>query len=189
MTAPLAPRADDSGPTREDLVIRRATDQDADRLAELARRTFIETFGPDNTADDMAIHVARSFSPEIQLGEIRDARMITLLAEVGSIAAGFAQVHQGPPPACVTGNAPVEVRRFYVDSPFHGRGIAQALMRAVEQTARSLGGRTLWLGVWERNPRAIAFYGKCGFVDVGQHAFIFGTEEQTDRVMARALSP
>jgi ribosomal protein S18 acetylase RimI-like enzyme len=83
----------------------------------------------------------------------------------------------------------VEIRRFYVDRPFHGRGIAQALMRAVEETARTLGGRTLWLGVWERNPRAIAFYSKCGFVDVGQHDFILGTEEQTDRVMARALSP
>jgi ribosomal protein S18 acetylase RimI-like enzyme len=59
-------------------------------------------------------------------------------------------------------------------------------MRAVDHSAVELGGRTLWLGVWERNPRAIAFYAKCGFVDVGEHAFIFGTEEQTDRVMARA---
>jgi len=60
-------------------------------------------------------------------------------------------------------------------------------MHAVDGVARTLGGRTLWLGVWERNPRAIAFYTKCGLVDVGAHAFIFGTEEQTDRVMARAL--
>jgi diamine N-acetyltransferase len=187
MTAPMAPRAGDSGPAREDLVIRRATDDDAELLAELARRTFVETFGPDNRAEDMALHVARSFGAEIQLGEIRDPRMITLLAELGTITVGFAQVHQGPPPACVTGEAPIELRRFYVDRPYHGRGIAQELMRAVEQTARSLRGRTLWLGVWERNPRAIAFYSKCGFVDVGHHAFIFGTEEQTDRVMARAL--
>ena len=49
------------------------------------------------------------------------------------------------------------------------------------------GPRTLWLGVWERNPRAIAFYTKCGFVDVGEHAFVFGTDEQTDRVMARSV--
>jgi GNAT superfamily N-acetyltransferase len=187
MTAPVAPRAGDPGPARDDLVIRRATEADAEHLAELARRTFVETFGPDNTAEDMAIHVARSFGADIQLGEIRDARMTTLLAELGSVTVGFAQVHQSPPPACVTGEAPIEVRRFYVDRPYHGRGIAQALMRAVEQTARSLRGRTLWLGVWERNPRAIAFYGKCGFVDVGHHAFVVGTEEQTDRVMARAV--
>jgi GNAT superfamily N-acetyltransferase len=153
----------------------------------LARRTFVETFGPDNTAEDMALHVAKSFGVEIQRGEIHDPRMITLLADLGSATAGFAQLHHGPPAACVTGDAPIEVRRFYVDRPFHGKGIAQALMRAVEETARNLGRRTLWLGVWERNPRAIAFYTKCGFVDVGEHAFIFGTEEQTDRVMARGL--
>jgi ribosomal protein S18 acetylase RimI-like enzyme len=60
-------------------------------------------------------------------------------------------------------------------------------MRTVEQVARDLGGRTLWLGVWERNPRAIAFYTKCGFADVGEHAFVFGTEQQSDRVMAHPL--
>lgn len=187
MTAPVAPRAGDHGPACDDIVIRRATADDAELLAALARRTFVDTFGPDNTAEDMAIHVATSFGAEIQRGEIRDPRMTTLLAELGSTTVGFAQVCQGPPAACVTGDAPIEVRRFYVDRPFHGKGIAPALMRAVEQVARNLGGRTLWLGVWERNPRAIGFYTKCGFVDVGEHAFNFGTEEQTDRVMARAL--
>ena len=183
----MARRAPAQGTTAEELVIRRATDDDAPPLAEFARRTFIETFAPDNTADDMALHVAKSFGAEIQLSEIRDSAMTTLLAELGSTMAGFAQVREGPPPACVTGDAPVELRRFYVDRPFHGRGIAPALMNAVDHVARQLGGRTVWLGVWERNPRAIAFYTKCGFVDVGAHAFIFGTDEQTDRVMARGL--
>lgn len=184
MTAPVARHPES---TREDVVIRRAMEDDAEPLAELARRTFVETFGPDNTAEDMAIHVAQAFGADIQLGQIRDARMVTLLAEIGRTVVGFAQVRQGKWPVCVTGDGPVELWRFYVDRPFHGRGIAQTLMQAVEQVARELGGRTLWLGVWERNPRAIAFYTQCGFVDVGEHAFIFGTEEQTDRVMARSL--
>ena len=184
MTAPVAPRAESA---REDLVIRRARDDDAERLAEFARRTFVETFAPDNTAEDMAMHVASAFGTGIQLRQIRDPGMVTLLAELGPTLAGFAQVRNGERPACVTGDSPVELWRFYVDRPVHGRGIAQALMRAVDHNAVELGGRTLWLGVWERNPRAIAFYAKCGFVDVGEHAFIFGTEEQTDRVMARSL--
>lgn len=187
MTAPVAPHAGEPEPARDDLVIRRATERDAERLAELARRTFVETFGPDNSVEDMSIHVAQSFGADVQLREIRDPRMVTLLAEVGPTMAGFAQVREGRWPPCVTGESPVEVWRFYVDRPFQGRGIAQALMDAVEQIARERGARTLWLGVWERNPRAIAFYTKCGFADVGSHAFIFGTEEQTDRVMARSL--
>jgi ribosomal protein S18 acetylase RimI-like enzyme len=187
MTAPVAPRADEPSPSRELLVIRRATEDDAERLAEMARRTFMETFGPDNTAENMAIHVAQSFGTDIQRRQIRDARTVTLLAEIDSAMVGFAQVRRGTWPPCVTGDSPIELWRFYVDRPFHGYGIAQALMAAVERVARELEAHTLWLGVWERNPRAIAFYGKCGFVDVGSHAFMFGTEEQTDRVMARAL--
>ena len=187
MTAPVAPGAGAPWAGRGELLIRPAKDADAPRVAEFAQRTFVETFAADNSVEDMAAHVARSFGPTIQLREIRDPSMITLLAELGSSMAGFAQVCRGTPPPCVEGASSVELRRFYVDRPFHGRGIAQSLMRAVDDVARELGGRTLWLGVWERNPRAIAFYTKCGFADVGEHAFIFGTDEQTDRVMARPL--
>lgn len=182
--------ASDAGPTwagANELRIRRATDVDAPRLAEFAQRTFEETFAADNTPEDMAAHVAKSFGSAIQRREIQDRAMVTLLAEVGLVLAGFAQVRRGAFPPCVTGPAPVEVHRFYVDRPYHGRGIAQTLMSAAASLARELGGKTLWLGVWEQNPRAIAFYAKCGFVDVGEQAFIFGTDEQTDRVMARSI--
>jgi ribosomal protein S18 acetylase RimI-like enzyme len=182
MTAPTTPHS------YAEMVIRRAGEADAARVAEFAQRTFVETFAVDNTTENMAAHVAKSFGPAIQLGEIRDANSVTLLAELGGEVAGFAQVRRGHVPRCVTGDAPVELQRFYVDRPFHGRGIAQRLMQAVEDVARELGGRTLWLGVWELNPRAIAFYSKCGFVDVGEHAFFVGTDEQIDRVMSRSLT-
>ena len=172
---------------RAQIIIRRATDVDAPRLAEFAQRTFVETFGADNSAENLAAHVSKSFGPAIQRREIDDLDMITLLAELSPTLTGFAQVRRSTPPPCVRGKSPVELLRFYVDRPFHGRGIAQALMRAVDDVARDLGGHTLWLGVWERNPRAIAFYTKCGFVDVGEHAFMVGTDEQIDRVMARSL--
>lgn len=187
MTAPVAPGADSWRTDGGGVVIRRATERDAARLAEFARRTFVETFGPDNTAEDMALHVAKSFGADIQRHEILDDDMVTLLAELDTTIVGFAQVRRGPPPSCVAGPLPIELLRFYIDRPFHGRGIASMLMRAVDDVARDRGGRTLWLGVWEHNPRAIAFYTKCGFVDVGEHAFVFGSETQCDRVMARPL--
>ena len=81
----------------------------------------------------------------------------------------------------------VEISRFYVDRRHHGRGIAQALMAEAYQAAGELGGKTIWLGVWERNPRAIAFYAKSGFVDVGSHPFLVGSDLQTDRVMVRVI--
>lgn len=169
--------------------IRQATPSDAPAVAAFAERTFVETFGPDNTPEDLAAHVAKTFGIAQQSRELRDPHMITLLGESGSTLVAFAQLRRGYPPPCVTGPDPIELLRFYVDRPWQGRGIAQSLMRAVEDTAHYTGARTLWLGVWERNPRAIAFYGKCGFTDMGEQEFIVGSDRQTDRVMARSLRP
>jgi ribosomal protein S18 acetylase RimI-like enzyme len=100
---------------------------------------------------------------------------------------GYAQVRTVRPPACVVPTNAIELWRFYVARAWHGRGVAQELMVAVVQAARAAGGETLWLGVWELNPRAQAFYKKSGFVDVGTQTFLLGIDEQNDRVMAMSL--
>ncbi|MBA3258735.1 MAG: GNAT family N-acetyltransferase [Gemmatimonadales bacterium] len=161
---------------------------DAALLAELGARTFHETFGAHNRAEDMALYLGRSYGVAQQSVELADPSMATLLAELDGQVAGYAQLRSGPPPACVEGPAPLELWRFYVDRPWQGRGMAQALMAAVRAEAVRRGARTLWLCVWERNERAKAFYRKCGFLDVGSQPFILGTDRQTDRVLAGALS-
>lgn len=166
--------------------IRRAVPADAELLADLASRTFRDTFAADNPPEDMAVYVAESFGTAQQLAEITSADVVTLLALCGELIA-FAQLRHGPPPACVTAARPIEVQRFYVDHAWHGRGVAGQLMQAVLREAAAAGATNIWLGVWERNPRAIAFYRKCGFVDVGAHEFRLGTDIQTDRVMVRSL--
>jgi hypothetical protein len=83
----------------------------------------------------------------------------------------------------------VELARFYVDSPFHGQGVARKLMDAVVAEATRGEAATLWLGVWERNARAIGFYTKSGFRDVGSHPFQLGGDLQRDRLMVRDLAP
>ena len=171
----------------DEIRIRRAEPADAEVLAELASRTFQEAFAADNNLEDMALHVARSFGPARQLAEITAPDTRTLLAVSGSQVIGFTQLRTGTPPACVASADPVELWRIYVDRPWHGRGVAQQLMGAAITEARAMGAGSVWLGVWERNPRAITFYGKCGFVDVGTHNFLLGEDLQTDRVMV--LSP
>jgi len=169
------------------MTIRRGTAADAAVLAALARDTFFDTFAATNDAGDMALHLAHAYGVPQQTAELTDPAVITLLVEEGAQAVAFAQVRTSPVPKCVDGARPVELWRFYVTREWHGRGIAQALMARVVAEAAATGAQTLWLGVWERNPRAQAFYGKCGFADVGEHVFLFGTDPQTDRVMVRPL--
>jgi ribosomal protein S18 acetylase RimI-like enzyme len=168
------------------ITIRRADPSDAAPLAELADRTFRDAFASGNTEDDLEAYITQMYGEEQQRREILDEDVITLLAEEGSALIAFAQVRRGEAPECVEGPQPVELARFYVDRGWHGRGVAQQLMDAARAAARNLGGQTFWLGVWEHNPRAIAFYAKCGFRDVGSHDFFVGTDLQTDRVMVIA---
>lgn len=169
------------------ITIRRGTIADAQALADIARRTFRETFAAYNRPGDNELHEARSYGVAQQSKELADPTIITLLAECDGGLAGFTQLRRTAPPPRPDAIAPVEIGRFYVDKAWHGRGVAQTMMAAAEDEARRLNARTLWLGVWERNERAKAFYAKCGFVDVGTQTFVVGTDPQTDRVMLREL--
>lgn len=170
------------------IVVRNAVPTDAAQLAELAARTFKDTFAAANSAEDMAMHLATAYGPAQQRDEIVSPDMHTLLVEANGTAIAFAQLRRGTPPACVRTSAPIELWRFYVDTPAIERGIAQRLMAAVDEAGRAVGAATLWLGVWEHNARAIAFYHKCGFRFVGSHIFTLGSDPQTDLIMQRELA-
>ncbi len=166
--------------------IRKAIGSDAASLSWLAEKTFRETFGIANTAWNMDAHCRGSFSEEIQAEEIASSNMITLLAEHGDELVGFAQLRWSEAPSFVQGNSPSEILRLYVTSNWHGKGVAQSLMAACIEEIKARGSDVIWLGVWERNPRAIAFYRKLGFVEQGDHVFPLGYDPQRDIVMARS---
>jgi ribosomal protein S18 acetylase RimI-like enzyme len=175
--------------TPESTAIRTARPEDARDLADLMERTFRDAFGAVNRPEHLATHVARSYGPVHQQRELADPAITTLLAEVEGELAGYAQIRQGETPAEITGAAPIQLWRFYVDQRWHGRGVAQTLMAAVQRAARQLGAETLWLGVWEENPRGIAFYRKCGFGVVGTFLFHVGDDPQRDLIMVHQLGP
>jgi diamine N-acetyltransferase len=172
----------------KDLSVEAAGEGDAPALAELAARSFFEAFAADNHPDDMRAHLENSYSPARQLREIQDPSIDTLIVRTGRGAlAAYAQVRAGHVSDGVPAEGSIELWRFYVDKPWHGQGLAHTLMNAAKARARERGATTLWLGVWERNARAQAFYGKHGFRKVGKQVFTVGSDPQTDDVMACAL--
>jgi ribosomal protein S18 acetylase RimI-like enzyme len=171
-----------------DVTIRRATAADVDAFTAFGARTFFEAFAGDNTPEDMRLHLEKAWRPELQAAEISDPSFDTLLAcDAQGTFAGFAQLRAGRAPPNVPASDPIELWRFYVDRPWQGCGVAQQLMAAAIRRAHERGGRSLWLGVFERNQRAQAFYRKSGFRPVGSQTFIVGTDPQRDVVMLRDL--
>jgi diamine N-acetyltransferase len=172
------------------VVIRRGVVSDAAGLAEFAARTFAEAFGGDTNAADLQAHVATTYRAELQARELADPTVITLLALRDARIVAYAQVRLNEsPPCCVTLSDAVELQRFYADRSVRGTGLTMRLMELALDAARRLGGRHAWLGVWERNTRAMAFYRKAGFDDIGFTHYMVGSDRQTDRVFLASLTP
>ena len=169
----------------DEIHIRRATTDDALLLSRLGARLFEDTFGAMNDPDDMRTYVSAAFSLESQRDVLEDPATAAFIAEdAGHAAIGFAIMKRGSRGAGVTGTKPVEVQRIYSDHAWHGRGVGALLMNACIEQARAWHADELWLGVWEKNPRAIAFYQKTGFRAVGRQTFQLGRDLQHDFVMS-----
>jgi ribosomal protein S18 acetylase RimI-like enzyme len=156
---------------------------DAERLAELARTTFQAAFAHRNTPENMTLYVDQAFSVENIAEELTDPASTFIWAEQTGIPAGYAKLRRGPAETCVTGPKPVELERIYANSDLIGAGVGKTLLHTSIKMAQSEGFQTLWLGVWEDNERAIEFYHRQGFVDVGEHEFMLGDARQTDLIM------
>lgn len=167
--------------------LRPARESDALALAEISERTFVETFAKDNRPEDIAEYVSNTFGFEKQLAEIQDSNRSITIAWEGSHPAGFYHLLDGPPDPTIQGPRPIELLRLYVASAWHGKGLGPMLMNRCIEEARVAGFKTLWLGVWEKNFRAQAFYRKFDFVPCGTHIFQLGKDAQTDLVLSRKI--
>jgi len=167
--------------------IRYGNIDDAKMLSELGARTFYDTFAKDNTPENMAAHLNNSFSPEIQFTELANPDHIFLIVDDESQTIGYAQLILNSKEEFITGNKPLEVRRIYATQEYIGKGVGKALMQAAIHEAEQRGCDSVWLGVWEKNPRAIGFYKKWGFKEVSTHLFMLGNDPQRDFILELEL--
>src|SRR5262245_42299362 len=129
--------------------IRTSTPADAERLTEFARRTFYEAFASMNSPENIEAYMSQYLTPQQISAQFAAPRATLLIVEIEASLAGYAKLYDGAVPDCVSGPAPVEIERFYVDRRFHGKGVAQTLMRACFDCATQSGHGTIYLGVWE----------------------------------------
>jgi GNAT superfamily N-acetyltransferase len=169
------------------LTIRKADDSDAEILAELGRRTFYETFADSNKAEDMDDYLNTAFALDRIVGELRQQATTFLIADKQTQPVGFAKLEICRPPECVTGPSPVRLHKLYVAGEAIGTGVGAALMRFGIDWARAACHECMWLGVWEHNLRARAFYQRWGFRAVGTETFRLGSDDQVDLLMELRL--
>ena len=166
-----------------DIRVRNGLAEDSRLLSELGRRTFFDSFAADNHPDDMAVYLDASFSREKLASELADPSSLFLIAESGGEAAGYARLLQSPAPPCIQARRPVHLVRIYACRRWLGLGVGPALMSACIAAARNRQCDGIWLGVWNKNSRALHFYRKWGFSRAGVQPFQLGNDRQTDLIL------
>ena len=169
------------------ITIRRGTVEDAVPLSQVAGALFRQTYEDELPADQLELYLSEDFNESRQRDELLDPDVVTLLVERDGELVGFAQLRRRPLPSEMQAPADCELWRIYLDRSCHGSGIGRSLLDEVGSVARSVAERGVWLAVWERNARAIAFYEKHGFEVVGRQPFHVGAVVHEDLVMRASL--
>ncbi len=163
------------------------TAADINELRELSKQTFLETFAASNTKEDMQHYLDTNFTDEKLSNEIKNQYAEFYVAGIDNKAAGYLKINFGPAQTELQDNQALEIERIYVLQEFHGKKVGQLLFDKALQIAKENRLDYLWLGVWEKNTRALKFYEKNGFIPFGSHIFKLGNDAQTDILMKLVL--
>lgn len=168
---------------KQDIQLVRITSDDVELLLRLSRQTFSETFSPVNTPENMQHYLDTSLTTEQLRKEINHPDSLFYFAMRAGSAIGYLKVNFGTAQTELQDPGGMEIERIYVLKEFHGEKIGQLLFNKAMEIAREQKVDYIWLGVWEKNVKALGFYEKNGFVRFGTHAFKLGKDEQTDLMM------
>jgi len=172
--------------------VRRARIEDAGIVAAVAAETFELACPPGTAPASITAFIDEHLSESRFAGYLASDDRIVLLADVDGEIAGYTMLVLGEPTdagvaEAVSARPTVELSKCYVRYGFHGHGVATTLMESSLDAAAAAGAASLWLGVNQQNARAIRFYGKSGFSQVGTKTFLVGDEVHDDFVFERLL--
>ena len=157
-------------------------------LQQIGRHTFEETFAESNSAENMAIYLEEAYAYEKISAELNDPNSFFYFAMMDQDVIGYLKLNMGVSQTELKDNDALEIERIYILKDFHGKKVGQLLFDKAIAIAKAQQVTYVWLGVWEKNKRALQFYSKNGFVEFDQHVFVLGDEAQTDIMMKLQLN-
>ena len=167
--------------------IQKCTLEDSRKLQEISYQTFNETFKDQNSPDNMKAYLEKAFNlPQLET-ELSNTSSQFFFVYFNHKVAGYLKVNTHNAQTEEMGDEALEIERIYVKNEFQKHGLGKDLLNKALEVAMEQNKKNIWLGVWEKNEKAIAFYQKMGFVQTGTHSFYMGDEEQIDFIMTKTL--
>ncbi|MBD1382348.1 GNAT family N-acetyltransferase [Metabacillus arenae] len=167
--------------------IKKCTLEDSRKLQEISCETFNETFKHQNSLENMNAYLERAFNLKQLEKELSNISSQFFFVYFNSEVAGYLKVNTNDAQSEEMGDESLEIERIYIKNTFQKHGLGKYLLNKAMEITMEHNKKKIWLGVWEKNENAIAFYKKMGFVQTGAHSFYMGDEEQIDFIMTKTL--
>ncbi|WML27170.1 GNAT family N-acetyltransferase [Neobacillus sp. OS1-33] len=169
------------------IIFKKCTLEDSRKLQEISYETFNETFKDQNSPENMIAYLERAFNLNQLEKELSIISSQFFFVYFNNEVAGYLKVNTKDAQSEEMGEESLEIERIYIKNKFQKHGLGKYLLNKALEIAMELNKTKIWLGVWEKNENAIAFYKKMGFVQTGVHSFYMGDEEQIDFIMTKTL--
>lgn len=167
--------------------IKKGTLEDLYTLQEISYETFNETFKDQNSSQNMSAYLEKAFNLKQLEKELSNVASQFFFVYFNNEVAGYLKVNTNDAQSEEMGDESLEIERIYIKGEFQKHGLGKYLLNKSIEIAMEHNKKKIWLGVWEKNENAIAFYKKMGFVQTGVHSFYMGDEEQMDFIMIKTL--
>ena len=161
--------------------------EDLGILEAFSRQTFFETFSGMNTPENMAAYLSTAFETKKLRAELSNTNSTFFFLYLNGELAGYLKLNEAPAQTEIHDGQSLEIERIYVSKKFQGEGLGRYLMDKATGIAMQREKKYVWLGVWEKNDKALRFYKKNGFYQVGSHSFVIGGDAQNDYIMRKDL--
>lgn len=168
------------------ITIKAAMLADAEEIALFSRKSFHESFADQNTEENMEKFMLQ-FSVNSLVEEVKNPDNIFITALKNDVIIGYVKLNKSEKPVELANENAIEIARIYIDKTMTGQGIGNMLMKYSLDLIKNLKADIAWLGVWENNKNAIAFYEKWGFERFGEHIFMLGDDPQTDWLLKKEI--
>ena len=168
--------------------IRPCRPEDLEDLRRVSTETYEATFRGMTSEKTMDAYLGAAFSRDRLRDELANRCCRFFFLVCGGEISGYLKVNEAPAQTDLNDPDSLEIERLYIRAAFQGQGLGTTLIDHAVLSARGCNKRFIWLGVWQKNTRAIAFYRKMGFFLAGTHSFRMGDELQADFIMKKMLT-
>ncbi|GGO06626.1 GNAT family N-acetyltransferase [Saccharibacillus kuerlensis] len=168
-------------------IIKKCTQTDLQELQAISTATFAETFQEQNSPENLNAYLEKAYNLKQLEGELANRSSQFYFVYFNEEVSGYLKINTENAQTEAMGIESLEVERIYIRKEFQKLGLGELLLNKAFEIAMQQQKKKVWLGVWEANENAIAFYQKKGFIQTGSHSFFMGNDEQVDLIMTKTL--